>query len=107
MNQTFVLVLSSAAVGALISSLIMVIGQVLERRAKRRELLFTKAIEMGQANVELLKETADRGRNSVALRPLVVYVRWHYKQLCSLYDSGRLTPGMEERYSSEIRDLDI
>jgi hypothetical protein len=83
------------------------LAQALERRAKRRELLFTKEIEMGQANVELLKETANRGGNSVAVRPLVVYVRWHYKQLCSLYDSGQLTPGMEDRYSSEIRDFDV
>jgi hypothetical protein len=36
------LILGSAAVGALVSSVITIVGQAIERKARRRELLLSK-----------------------------------------------------------------
>lgn len=48
------LILGSAAVGALVSSIITLIGQAVERRARRRELLLSKSIELAELHICLL-----------------------------------------------------
>lgn len=45
-TQIITLVLGSAAIGALVSSVITLAGQYFERKARREELLLTKAVEM-------------------------------------------------------------
>lgn len=96
------LILGSAAIGALISSVITILGQFLDRSAKKKELLFSKPIELAQVNVAILTDAAKHGSKSVALRPIVVYTRWHHRELKSHYEKGRLSPRMEAIYKSDI-----
>lgn len=52
--QLIVAFLGSAAVGALVSSIINAVAQWRERQARQRELLLSKAIDMAQKTTELL-----------------------------------------------------
>jgi hypothetical protein len=65
-TQIITLVLSSAAVGALASSVINLAGQYFERRARKRELILTKAIEMSHQRFEnamtVLKDSGQVGK---------------------------------------------
>jgi hypothetical protein len=96
------LILSSAAIGALVSSVITIIGQYFDRSAKKKELLFNKAVELAQSHVELLKTLAKTGTRAVKISPYIVYTRVHHRQLKSLYDDGKLSPGLERQYHKEI-----
>jgi len=52
-------IITSAAVGALASAFINPIGQAFERRARRRELLPTRAIELALTRRETLMKIVD------------------------------------------------
>jgi len=103
MNQTFTIVLGSAAIGAIVSTTITLIGQAFERHARAKELLFTKAIEMANANVALLQDFAKHTNQQVDVRPIVVYARWHYHQLSSLFSKGKLTDDLEREYAKDLQ----
>ena len=65
-------VLTSAAVGAVISSAINVIGQFIERGARRREMMFKSAIEHAWRYQDHLLEIArDSGRPITVVDPVV------------------------------------
>ncbi len=49
-------VVTSAAVGSLVSSIATLLGQRSERSARKRELLMSKAIELGMAKGEVHRE---------------------------------------------------
>ena len=95
------LILGSAAIGALVSSVITIIGQSLDRSAKKKELLFSKAIELSHAYVALLTEMAKSGK-AVMIRPMLVYTRRNHRELKLLYENGKLSPRLEEKFKSDI-----
>ena len=94
------LIIGSAAVGALVSSVITLIGQHLERRARQRELLLSKAIELSELHTDLLKAVAERGNRSVNMYPHIVQTRWFLNQLQSLLFKGKLSSNMEDKYGT-------
>jgi hypothetical protein len=58
--NTWLVVLTSSAVGVLASGVIGLIGQFFERRSRRDELLFRAAIEISQVNAERAAKGAER-----------------------------------------------
>jgi hypothetical protein len=87
---TWLIVLTSAAVASLVSGVITLVGQTLERRSRRRELLFTKAIEMSAARVEFIKELALKTGGSAALQDPVMLAEKYFRWLTHLLDKGEL-----------------
>ena len=99
------IVLTSAVVSAAVSGLMTLLGQYFERKAKGRELLFTKCVELAQAKTEfLVKFTKDTG-NTAFIADYVVYAEMYYWLLGELHDHGKLPPGWraesKKRYGIE------
>lgn len=88
--STLSTVLTSAAVGVLVSSIFTLFGQILERRSRRNELLLTKALEMAIRKSDISLEAAKLSNRNVILIDDVnsaeTYLRW----LKSLLRSGNL-----------------
>ncbi len=55
-----VTILTSVVVSAVVASIFNLVGQAAERRARRKELIFLKAIELAKANREFIVMVADK-----------------------------------------------
>ena len=90
MNPNLLTVLISASVGVLVSGVITLVGQYLERRARRNELLLTKAIEMAKAGREWRMEAFEKsGKPGLIIDDAFIaekYFRW----LKGLLETGEL-----------------
>ena len=71
MSEITPFILGSAAIGALVSSIITLIGQAIERQARKRELLLSKSIDLAVLQLNLYKETALVNNQSVDLPPIL------------------------------------
>ena len=88
----WLVILTSAAVGAAISSAITIIGQVFERRARRREMLFKAAFDHAWRYRDHLIEVSRATQRPVQIPDPVVYAEFYFEALLHLYQSGSL-PG--------------
>ena len=89
----WITVVSSAAVGVVVSSAITLLGQCLERRARRNELLMTKALEMAiRKNDVKMKALELSGEGRAHLSDEVISAETYMRWLKGLLDAGRLPP---------------
>ncbi|HUG00627.1 MAG TPA: hypothetical protein VML95_02055 [Longimicrobiales bacterium] len=87
------IVLTSAAVGAIASGLLTLIGQALERRARRDELVFQKALEMAIRRTDVIMQVLEQQPGRVAIiHDDVVTAASYYQWLKSLLEHGQLPP---------------
>jgi hypothetical protein len=102
-TQILIALLGSAAIGALVSSVITVFAQWRERKSRREELLLTKAIEMAHvrfANVmTVLKDTQQGGM----LEPDLLMLKDYHKSLRYLMKHNELDPPTKERIAAEMK----
>jgi hypothetical protein len=96
MNNWLTLVLTSAAVGALASSVVTFVGQVLERRARRDELLLTKALEIAVHRTEMGVKIAEQTGVGLSVLDEVISAETYYRWLKSLLDTGKLPPDADQ-----------
>lgn len=102
MTANLILLLSSAAVGALVSSAITLVGQHIERKARREELLLTEAIKMAGDHRSGLMKLAEARPNTGVFVPNQIRLTVTYLiGLKSLIGSGRLPKGMFSDESTE------
>lgn len=95
MNNVVPLVLGSAAIGALDSSVITVCGQYFERKARRKELLLNVATQLSLDHHRMLFDTAKaKPGGSYYIPDAVRLVQTHYQGLSDLLSVGKLPPGM-------------
>jgi len=94
--NTWLTVLTSAAVAVLVSGMITLIDHVLERRARRAELLLTKACEMAVRRTDIVLQVAKDTGGGVSLVDDVVNTETYYRWLKSLLDSGKLPPDADK-----------
>lgn len=83
-------IITSAAVGAVVSALINLLGQYLERKARRKELFFTKALEMAVQHTEIQMRVAEKSGKPVALYDNVIKAEIYYLWLRHLCEHGEL-----------------
>lgn len=95
-NNWLTLVLTSAAVGALVSSVVTLIGQHLERRARRDELLLTKELEAAKEKRLLAMKAAEVSGSRVSLLDDVINAETYYRWLKALIDTGKLPPDADK-----------
>jgi hypothetical protein len=79
--QIITLVLSSAAIGALVSSIITLTGQYFERKARREELLLTKSIELAVQRTNTIIDAAKHGDRPAVLEDNAVLAEKYYQWL--------------------------
>jgi hypothetical protein len=100
-TQIITLILGSAAVGALVSSLMTAWTSRLERKARQQELLLTKSLEMAQVTTKRMQELGEAlGGGLIA--PEIVTARWYHRQLSSLFATGKIGDEMEKEFHDYI-----
>ncbi len=98
MRSLVPLILGSAAVGALVSSIVTLVGQSIERKARQKELLLSKAIELAELQIDMQKAAVEMNGGRVEVYPHIVQARWFHKELVKLLSDGKLSQGMERKY---------
>ncbi|MBP8708143.1 MAG: hypothetical protein KBH94_05440 [Caldisericia bacterium] len=91
------IVLTSSGVAALISGLITLLGQYLERRNRRDELIFTKALEMAYERSKMILDTKKTQPGiKVKLHDNIYLAETYYRWLNYLYSHGKLPDDAKE-----------
>jgi len=90
------IVLTSAVVSALVTSAITFFGQYVERKARAKELLFTKCVELAKAKTEWLTAYAKDTHKPVHIAEYVCYAEMYYWLLSELHDHGKLPKNWKE-----------
>lgn len=102
----WVLIVTSAAVGALLSSLVTVINAYFERRSRRRELLFKEALLLARNhNDERMQIAMKTGESAAFLSPIYnaeLYLGW----LDKLFTSGKLPADAHRLLEAEKRKIE-
>jgi hypothetical protein len=93
---TIEVVLTSAGIAALVSGLFSIISQALERRARRDEMIFSKALDMAVQHTEMLMRVAEKSGVGVKLYDNVIKAETYYKWLRSLFEKGELPKEAEK-----------
>lgn len=88
---------TSAGVGAFISSVITLVGQYFERRARRRELLLEKAIDIAKSRTELVLHMADKTGESAKFYDEAFLAETYYQWFYYLLKKGKLPADAKER----------
>ena len=102
--QIISLLLGSAAIGALVSSLMTAWTSHLERKSRREELVLSEAINMGQKNMDVALEVARAGGRPVPIIPLIEMVMDYHKWLKSLLDTGQMPADYVRTVDRPARD---
>jgi hypothetical protein len=90
--STLAIVLTSAGVASFITGLATIVNQLLERRARRHELLLTKAVELGIHRVEFMTALADKSGAGLELQDPIKLSETYYQWLEHLLEEGELPP---------------
>jgi len=97
-TQIITLVLGSAAIGALVSSVVSEIGKWRERLARQKELLLSTAVDLAFKEREMMLKDIRENKQQAALFPTIVNARWYHKQLYSLFQTGKISEDMEKTF---------
>lgn len=93
MGSTFWLAaLGSAAVGALVSAIITFIGQLLERRARRKELLMNIAAKLAFERIKTGMRMAEKTGRPAIIKDAATLMVDYYKNLQYLWDEDDSLP---------------
>jgi hypothetical protein len=96
-------VLTSAAVSALVSSLFTFISQCLERRARRRELVMKTAADLATQSRNFYLEVAKSRGGKIPPLPFSTY--YYHQQLSSLFKRGKLTSEEQKLYEAFVKEI--
>ena len=88
--NTWATIFTSAAVGVLTSGILTLIGQRLERRARRDELLLQEALKLARLKRELTLEVAKFNRQDAVLADDIIGAETYFRWLKALLDTGKL-----------------
>lgn len=83
-------VVTSAAIGAVAAAIVNLVGQTLERRSRRRELLMAKAVDLAVERVRFVWEVAKASSQTATLPDPGITCATYYKWLQCLLDTGEL-----------------
>jgi hypothetical protein len=108
-TQILLALLGSAAIGALVSNIITLLGQRLERKSRREELAVTKAMEMAHENTRVRMEILKDSETAGLIAPSVLGFEDYYISVKHVLDHGKLDPAMRERVKKQMakRGIDI
>lgn len=94
MNATATVILGSAAIGALVSSVITFAGQHIERRARRSEILLTESVKLAMAHKDTLIKVAEMSKREMFIPEQALLVQTYYVALSRLIEDGHLPKGL-------------
>lgn len=103
----WITVVTSAAVGALVSAGIGFLGQYLERRARRKELLLTKAIDLAFRRTDVMFRIAERNNRGMVVRDDASLTGDYYRILEHLFEHGVLPSDFKAHEAEEEAKIGI
>ena len=98
-------ILTSAAVASLVSAAMQLFGAHLERRARRRELLLARALDLAAAKTEIAMRVAKESGATVTLYDNIFQAEGYFRWLSHLMDHGELPPDAKARRESASQEL--
>jgi hypothetical protein len=99
-------VITSAAVGSLVTAVVQTFGGWRERRARRQELLLARAIDLASARTERMLRWAERTGGTVDVRDDVFLAEGYFQWLSHLMDHGKLPSEAHEIEAKSQAQLD-
>lgn len=93
---------TSAVVSVLISSMFNLISQWSERSARRKDLIFRKALELAIANREFIRQVAEDTGQGAQIHDYVVYAEMYHWMLTSLHETGSLPAGWRDEIKTKF-----
>ena len=102
-TSTLITIITSAAVGAAVSSFVALLGQWFERRAQKKELLLTKAIDLAFNRQELILKASNAAGGRALLRDAVVSAAEYYRLLEDVFDKGTLPDSFLEKVAASLK----
>jgi len=105
----WVYVIGSAAVGALVSAGITFLGQLLERRARRKELLLSKAIELSTERIRGGMRLAENMKMPVIVPDALTLAAVYFRDLKHLIETDELpakSKAIAEESMRKAREID-
>ena len=93
--QLLIALAGSAAIGALVSSVINLLGQYFERKSRRNELLLNKAVELSIAWVDMKFQIAKNSNTEVFINNQTILTELNYKCLQGLLRTGEIPPELK------------
>ena len=88
--KIIITIITSAAVGAVVSTLMNLIGQYFERSSRRKELLLSKAVEIAIERARFTFDVAKASNECANIQDQVVMSATYYQWLKHLLDKGEL-----------------
>lgn len=85
-----VLIVTSAAAGAFVSSLVASVGAHLERRSRQRELLLKEAVTLAHQRNETMIRMSEATRTDVNIPDALILAERYHEWLTTLFNTGRL-----------------
>lgn len=83
-------VITSAAVGAVVSAGITLIGQFFERRSRRKELMLSTAVNLVFRKIDLQIKAAETTKSKLVIPEPLKLSAEYYQLLDQLLDKGKL-----------------
>ena len=102
MNILLASVVIAAVIASFIAGLFGIITVVLDRRARRKELIFTKALELAKLHRDGLVEHFKTTGKSRFTADVVEYAEWYYDLLKALHKTGHLPKNWEDDYEKRF-----
>jgi len=100
-----VTILTLALVSTIVTGVFALSGQAIERKARRREVLFTKSVELAKGNRDFIAMVADKTGQSARISDYVVYAEMYYWLLTELHDKGSLPENWRQEIQRKFRDI--
>ena len=98
-------ILTSAAVGALVSSAIALVSQKIERKARRQEITMQGALHLAERRVKTIMEMAEKSGRGTYVEDDVTLVETYYRELEHLFRHGRLSADAVARREQSLQSF--
>jgi|SRR5437899_915685 len=105
MDAIVVTVLTSAGVAAVVSALSQIFGQYLDRRARRKELIFARALDMAQGRYMGGIELVKAGQTGLTILPFPLLAEASYRALEHLFEHGKLDAETKADAEAGVREF--
>lgn len=103
---TLEIILTSAAVSALISGGLTLTGQFWERRSRKRELLLSKSLELAQERRKTMIELSESTKVPLLLKDDITVAETYYQWLDHLFLYGKLPKEHADLIEAQEREIE-
>ena len=92
----FETIITSAVTAAIVSGVSILINGWLDRRFRKKDLLFNLAFRIAKERQDLIKEIAKDTNRPAIIEDTMFYAETYYKWIDNLYENGKLPEGIQK-----------